>query len=252
MKQLFPPVIAVLLLVGLLEVGVTASFINPALLPPPSDILKTMWIMRGDFWAAFSQTALHTVWAYMLAAVVGSTLAFLFSLFSWARRAVLPFAIFFQTVPIIAISPLLVIYFGFGTATVVTSAVIVSLFPILANTLIGLDSVGTGELELFQLMGANRWQVLRKLRVPAAYVSIYSGLKVSAGLSVIGTVAGEFVAGGGLGGLIDAARTQQRIDIVFSALILLSILGLALIGALRWLHGIMNRWRPFAIQMKES
>jgi NitT/TauT family transport system permease protein len=250
-KNVFPPLIALALLLIFLELGVSFSFINPALLPAPSSILQTMWMMKRDFWSAFSDTALHTLAAYISAAVIGSVLAFLFSLFSWARRAVLPFAIFFQTVPIIAIAPLLVIYFGFGASTVVISAVIVALFPILANTLIGLDSVGLGELEMFKLMGANRWQILRMLRIPSAYVSIYSGLKVSAGLSVIGTVAGEFVAGGGLGGLIDAARTQQRIDIVFGALVLLSVLGLILIGGVKSLHWMMNRWRPFAIQLKE-
>jgi NitT/TauT family transport system permease protein len=110
----------------------------------------------------------------------------------------------------------------------------------------GLESVQPAQLDLFKIYHANAWQILWKLKLPAAYSYIYSGLKISAGLSIIGAIAGEFVAGGGLGAMIDAARTQQRVDIVFGALILLSLMGLLMIGALTLIHRLLLKYRPYS------
>lgn len=252
MKRAGPPVLALLILLVIWEGGLILGLFNRALFPAPSQIFTTMWELRADFGRAFFETASTTLIAYLLAALLGFALAFGFSLQPLLRRAILPFAIFFQTVPIIAIAPLLVIYFGYGPGTVVASALLVAIFPVLANTLIGLQSISVGDLELFRIYGATPAQFLFRLRLPRAYVSIYSGLKISAGLAVIGSVAGEFVAGGGLGALIDAARTQQRIDIVFAALILLSALGLTLIGLLQLGHRQLNRWRPYGLTLNDG
>lgn len=251
MSRLLPPLLAFLALLAGCETAVRTEWLNPALFPAPTQIGAAFFELREDFARALSETAAHTLAGFLASAIAGLILATVFSLSPWLRRAILPFAIFFQTVPIIAVAPLLVIYFGFGSGTVIASALIVSLFPVLANALLGLESVDPGELELFRLYGAGRWQVLRSLRLPRAYPSIYAGLKVAAGLAVIGAVAGEFVAGGGLGGLIDAARTQQRIDLVFAALLLLSALGLAMIGALRLIHEAIHRVRPYGINLKD-
>lgn len=251
MRRLLPPSVAFVMLLGGCELGVRAELVNSALFPSPAMILAVLFEMSGDFIAALAETATHTLIGFLGSAALGISLAAVFSLIPVLRRAVLPFAIFFQTVPIIAIAPLLVIYFGFGAGTVVASALIVSLFPVLANTLLGLESVDPGELELFRLYRAGALKTLRSLRFPRAYPSIYAGLKISAGLSVIGAVAGEFVAGGGLGGLIDAARTQQRIDMVFAALLLLSAVGLAMIGSLRLIHGVINNLRPYGLHLKD-
>jgi NitT/TauT family transport system permease protein len=182
---------------------------------------------------------------WLLSAFLGMILAFLFSLSSLIKRAILPFAVFFQTVPIIAIAPLLVIYFGFGSSTVIAASFIVSLFPVIANTLVGLESPTSGQLDLFRIYHASPLQVLLKLRLPSAYPYVYSGLKISAGLSIVGVIAGEFVAGGGLGALIDAARTQQRVDIVFAAIILLSLMGWILLAALKLIHVAIISNRPY-------
>lgn len=250
-QKVAPPVVMATALIVLFEVLAGLGLLNEALFPPPHEILTTLIEMRDDFRMAFFETASATLVGYVASALLGFGLAVGFSLSPRLGRAVLPFAIFFQTVPIIAIAPLLVIYFGFGPGTVMMSALIVAIFPVLANTLLGLESIDAGELELFRLYRASKWATLWRLRVPRAYPSIYAGLKISAGLAVIGAVAGEFVAGGGLGALIDSARTQQRIDIVFGALLCLSALGLAMIGALRLTHVLIQRVRPFGLQMKE-
>jgi NitT/TauT family transport system permease protein len=147
------------------------------------------------------------------------------------RRAVLPFCIFFQTVPVVALAPLMVIWFGFGEPTVIASAAIVSFFPVLANTLLGFESASPEHRELFRSFRATRLQTLRRLEFPAAIPSILSGLRIASGLAVIGAIVGEFVGGGGLGALIDSARTQQKIEMVFAAVLLSSLLGLFLVAA---------------------
>jgi NitT/TauT family transport system permease protein len=159
------------------------------------------------------------------------------------KRAVYPYAIFFQTVPIIAIAPLLVIWFGFGRPTVVASAFIVSIFPIVASTLLGLESTDPALVDLFRLYSAGPVARMTKLRVPFALPQMFSGLRIASGLSVIGAIVGEFIAGGGLGAIVDAARTQQRIDKVFAAVLISAVLGLvmiAVINSIGWLS--LKNW----------
>lgn len=251
MKRAFPPLLAFCLAVALLEGAVRFEWVNAALIPAPSDVFRALAANSADYRRATSETFLATFGGFLGAAVLGFSLALVFSLSPWLRRAILPFAIFFQTVPIIAVAPLLVIYFGFGLGTVVASSLVVSIFPVLANTLLGLESVDPGLLELFAVAGASPWQVLWKLKLPAAYPQIYGGLKIAAGLSVIGTVAGEFVAGGGLGAMIDTARTQQRIDLVFGALLLLSLLGWFFVGLLRFVNARVQRYRPYGLNLRD-
>lgn len=249
--RFWPPVAALLILLAGCELMVQQDWISATLLPPPSQIWSALLEFKTEVIKACKETAQSALLGYLLAAVLGFTLALAFSLSALLKRAVLPFAIFFQTVPIIAIAPLLIIYLGFGLQTVVVCAAIVAIFPVLANTLIGLESIEQEELDLFRIYSASRLQTFFKLRLPRAYVSIYSGLKVAAGLSVIGTVAGEFVTGSGLGALIDSGRTQQRIDLVFAALVLLSLIGLSLIGLLKLFNFTVVRIRPLNISLKD-
>ncbi|WP_413574449.1 ABC transporter permease [Bdellovibrio sp. HCB290] len=245
MKRLLPALGFFLLITVLLQVLVKTNIIAESLIPSPEAVVKTLIELKADYVTSFLQTFKNTLLGWILSILIGTALAIGFSLSSLLKRAILPFAVFFQTVPIIAVAPLLVIYFGFGAPTVIASSFIVSIFPIIANTLMGLESVQSNLLDLFRIYRANAWQILWKLKLPAAYSYIYSGLKISAGLSIIGAIAGEFVAGGGLGAMIDSARTQQRVDIVFGALLLLSTMGLLMIGALTLTHRLIQKRRPY-------
>src|SRR5262249_40925223 len=154
-----------------------------------------------------------------------------------------PYAVFFQTVPVIAIAPLLVIWFGYGLPTVVASSFICGIFPVIASTLVGLQSTDPALLDLFRLYRATRTEALRKLKLPFALPAILTGARISAGLSVIGAIVGEFIGGGGLGGIVDEARTQQRVDRVFAAVLLASLLGLVFFGAIHGLsHFLLRKW----------
>lgn len=245
MKKHLPAFLLAVIAISLFELLVRGEVLSSSLVPPPSEVLQTLWSLRTDFREAFWESTLNMLVGFACSVVVGLGSAGLFSLSTLLKRAVLPFAVFFQTVPIIAIAPLLVIYFGFGSVTVIVSSFIVSLFPMIANTLVGLESVSPAQKDLFSLYQASKWETLWHLRGPSAFNSIYAGLRVSAGLAIIGAVAGEFVAGGGLGAMIDAARTQQRVDIVFACLILLSLLGLLLMTFLTLLRQVCLQARPW-------
>jgi NitT/TauT family transport system permease protein len=176
-------------------------------------------------------------------AAIGVAAAVALSTSRWIERAFYPYAIFFQIVPIVAIAPLLVIWFGYGFRAVVAAAFIVSVFPVIANTLAGLRSVDPALRDLFRLYGAGRWARLAKLELPWALPSLLTGLRVAAGLAVIGAIVGEFVGGGGLGVVVLEAMRQQRTDLVFAAILHASALGLALFAAVNGASRLaLRRW----------
>jgi len=211
------------------EVAVRRAWVPAYLVPAPSQVIKVFANDR-DLWKATGETALASGAGFLLSAAVGLLIAIVLSSSRTVERMFYPYAVLFQTVPIIAIAPMLVIWIGFGMPTVIASAFIVSVFPVIANAVSGLLSTDPALLDLFRLYGAGRITSLLKLRLPFALPSILTGLRIAAGLSVIGAIVGEFITGGGLGSIIDASRTQQRVDKVFAVLILASALGIGLFG----------------------
>lgn len=247
MKRWLPTITLVGSIGILIEILNSLGIWDPELIPPLSVLFKTFIENQAILLVAFRETLTLSIQSLVISFIAGSALAIVFSLNRWIKNAVFPLAIFFQTVPIIAIAPLLVIYLGYGPRTIMAAAVFVSVFPILANTLIGLDTLDKNLLELFQVYKVSPIRTLFYLKIPGSYYFIYSGLKISSGLAVIGVVAGEFVAGGGLGSLIDSARTQQRIDLVFACLLGLALIGLLQIMLLNGINSLIARWRPFKV-----
>lgn len=233
------------LLLSIWQWIVAREWVASYLLPSPLQIVATTVELWPEIWAATLSTANSIAWGLGFSLLTGVSLALVFFAIPVVRRAVLPFCIFFQTVPIIAIAPLLVIWFGFGAPTVRASAFIVSLFPILANTLTGLQETDPHLKELFRLYKPSPWQLIVKLQIPSAVPYILTGVRISAGLAVIGAIVGEFIAGGGLGSLIDAARTQQRVDLVFSGVLMSSVLALSLVFLIEVCSRLLLRGRPY-------
>ncbi len=242
-RKVGPPLLPFVFIVAVAEIAVRAGWIQEFLFPAPSSVLKTLSDDRHELFQGFSETALAAIVGLILSFIVGVGFAIVLSASSFLRRAFLPYAIFFQTVPIISIAPLLVIWFGFGRPTVIASAFIVSIFPIVASTLLGLQSTDPALIDLFRLYSGSRWSQMVKLRIPFALPQIFSGLKIATGLAVIGAIVGEFIGGGGLGSVVDAARTQQRTDKVFAAVLISSALGLALVGFINFLSwSALRHW----------
>ncbi|WNG36828.1 ABC transporter permease [Archangium minus] len=257
MKTSFPgsllaPVAALAVLLGLWE-GVTRAFAIPVwLLPPPSAVAIVGAHEATALLGAALTTGRSALLGFGLSALVGVLAAILLSSSKLLERAFYPYTLFLQTVPIIAIAPLLVLWFGPGGRAVAASSFIVSLFPVIANTLSGMRSVEPALRDLFRLYGARRLATLWKLELPAALPHLFTGLRVASGLAVIGAIGGEFVAGfsedaAGLGILVLSAYRQLRTDLLFAAVLAASVVGLALFGAVSLTGSrLLRRWHPSA------
>ncbi len=230
LTRVLPPLLPLAITMLGVELVVGAGWVSGYLLPPPSQVFASLHKDSDELFRALRETAVAASLGLILAALGGAAVAAAMSVARLLQRALYPYAVFFQTVPIIAIAPLLVIWFGYGMPTVVASACIVSVFPVIANTFAGLRSTDPALLDMFHLYGASRTATMIKLQLPSAMPAVFTGLRVAAGLAIIGAIVGEFIAGGGLGGVIDSARTQQRADKVFAVVLLASLLGLAMVG----------------------
>jgi len=243
-QKILAPLSLFVFLVLLLEYLINHDIVQAYLLPRPSEVWWSLTHDTVEYFEATQTTLIEAIAGLALSVVVGISFAALLSVSKWVEATLYPYAIFFQTVPLISIAPVLVIWFGYGIPTVIISAFIVSLFPIIINTLAGIRATDPALQDLFSLYGSTRWQRLMKLRIPYAIPQIISGVKISSGLAMIGAIVGEFIAGGGLGGLIDVSRTQQRLDKVFSAVLIASLLGILMMLALHILTiTAFRRWR---------
>ena len=198
-------------------------------------------------------TAKAALIGFGLATVVGIAAAVVFSLSKWVLRAVYPYTVFLQTVPIVVIAPQLIVWFGYGIKPIVASAFIVSVFPVIANTLTGLLSIDPALRDMFRLYRAGWFATLFKLQLPSALPHIFTGLRIAAGLAVIGTIVGEFLASFvtgdnfGLGILVTVSIKEGNPGKVFAAVLMASALGLAMfamINLLSWLT--LRNWHSSA------
>jgi len=243
LRAILPPLIPFVAITATMEFLVREGFIRSYLLPAPSAVFLAIWNNGSELAQAMLKTSAAALIGFALSTLTGIAAAVLLSSSRWVQKAFYPYAVFFQTVPVIAIAPLLVIWFGYGMQTVIASAFVVSIFPVIANTLSGILSTDPALRDLFRLYGATPSMTLFKLRFPAALPQIFTGLRVAAGLAVIGAIVGEFIGGGGLGSVVDIARTQQRVDKVFAAVLLASLLGLALFGLINLISRItLHSW----------
>jgi NitT/TauT family transport system permease protein len=244
-KHFLTPLLPLLILTVLAEVLVQNDILPRYLVPSPSDVFKVFGEDFSDLCKLAWDTCFSAGLGFLLAGTFGVIIGVLFSSARWIERAFYPYATFFQTVPIIAVAPLLVIWFGYGAQTVVISTFIVAIFPMIASTLDGIRSTDLALLDLFKLYRATRFQRLVHLSLPYALPQIFVGLRISSGLSVIGAIVGEFITGGGLGGFIDIARTRQRVDQVFAAILLASLIGLLFVAAVNLAATFLLRhWHP--------
>jgi NitT/TauT family transport system permease protein len=242
-----PPVLFSIL-VGLAWHGAVLLFdIQPYLLPGPLDVSTAVAANLPMLVNAASLTAQAALSGFLLSFVVGFLVAVLFSQSRIAERSLYPYAIFLQTVPIVAIAPLILLWIGHGLVGVIVVAFIISLFPIIANTTAGLTSVDAELLDLFALNEASRWQVLIKLQVPHAVPAMLTGARISCGLSVIGAIVGEIFAGYGtdfgLGYLILMTNAQSKTPYLFASVLFSTTLGLIFFGAVAGLsRTVLDRW----------
>ena len=227
-------------------------------LPPPAAVLRAVVERHTNLASAFRVTALEAGGGYLMSIVAGVLIALFFARSPLVRRSLYPYTILLQTVPIVAIAPLILMWFGSGLRSVILVVVIICLFPIIANTTQGLTSVDHSLLNLFRMANASRAQVLFKLRLPHALPSFFTGLRIASGLSVIGAFSGEWFASsntvgeGGLGYSIIYASSQLQTDYLFALVIACAALGtcffLTVVGA-EWFF--LHHWHESALKAEE-
>jgi NitT/TauT family transport system permease protein len=221
----------------------------PYLVPTPVAVLRAARENFGTLVSATLLTATGSLAGFALSLVIGTIVAFLFSQSVLIQRAAYPYAIFLQTVPIVAIAPLIILWFGHGFAGIMVTAFIVSLFPIITNGTAGLTSLDRDAVELFEVNNATRWQLLWKLRLPNAVPNLITGAKTASGLSVIGGIVGEFFAGYGsgrfgLGYYIFQTSAQLKTAALFAAIISSTMLGWIAFGVVSLIgNRLTSRWR---------
>lgn len=219
------------------------------LLPPPAQVVRIGfldWTNFSEILDGLRVTGLVALLAFVLSSVIGIGFAIAMSEAKWIERSFYPFAVALQTLPFLAIVPLVGFWFGYDTVSEVVVTTIVSLFPITTNTLFGLQSTDLGHADLFRLHSRSRLTRLVRLRLPGALPSLFNGLRISAGLCVIASiVTGFFIQSGtpGIGGLLDQYAADLQSERLLAALIMTSALGILIylaIGAIA--HRIMGKW----------
>ncbi len=248
LRAVLPPL---LLLVAVLTIWQIATwfFNTPVyLLPSPLQVIEAADEQFPKLANSTWNTAQGAACGFGLSVLVGTMIAFAFSQSRAIRSSCYPYAIFLQTVPIIAIAPLIITWFGTGFQSVVIVSFIISLFPVITNATTGMLAVDPNLLDLFQLNNASRWQVLTKLRLPNAVPHVITGAKTASGLAVIGSIVGEFFAGYGtdefgLGYLILQTSAQLKTSELFAAVIASTVLGIAIFSAVSLTGAtILSRW----------
>jgi NitT/TauT family transport system permease protein len=227
--------------------------VPPYMLPSPWAVARAVVARFPSLVAALTITAAEAGGGLLASVVVGVVIALMFAQSRWVRRMLYPYTILLQTVPIVAIAPLILMWVGAGMPAVTLIAFIISLAPVIANTTQGLISVEENLVNLFLMHNASSDQMLFKLRLPHAVPSLFVGIRIASGISVIGAITGELYAGssrvgqGGLGYSILYASSQLQTDYLFALVLAATVLGFAfffLVMFLEWYF--LHRWHESA------
>lgn len=228
----------------------TVRFEIPAyLLPSPVKVLEELRANGETLVRATALTGGRALAGLLFSFAAGVLVAFFFAQSRIVQRSLYPYAIFLQTVPVVAVAPLIVTWFGFGNASVILVAVIISFFPILASGTAGMTDIDENLAELFALNNASRLQTLFKLHVPNSIPYLVNGVRISSGLAVIGAIIGEFFAAYGrdsvgLGYLIYMTSGQLKTAYLFAAILASTLLGLAIFGAATFIgRAAVSSWK---------
>jgi ABC-type nitrate/sulfonate/bicarbonate transport system permease component len=246
-----PAFVLTIALLVLWELSVQTDLISPRVLPSPIAIVQALVNNWSVIYDNTLQTLLETVLGLTIATLLGLLLAIMLDLSSWVRRAIYPLLITSQTIPIIALAPLLLIWIGYDIRPKLIVVTLYCFFPIAVATVDGLASAEPELMKLLRSMRATRWQMLRLVRLPGAMPAFFSGLRIAAAYSVVGAIFGEYVgAEKGLGIYMQRAANSFATIYVFDAILVTTVLSLLLFGlislieriALPWYHGSKPHW----------
>lgn len=224
----------------------SAVLLSPSrrfILPMPHEIVVSAFLdpdNLAQLLRPLGASALVAMTGLVIAAVLGIGTAVLMSQARWVETTLYPYAVALQSVPILAIVPLIAFALGYGFGSRILVVVLISLFPIVTNTLFGLQSASPQMRDLFRLKRASRWTILRRLQFPAALPALFTGLRISAGMAVVGAIVADFFfrrGESGIGLAIDTYRNLLDGEMLYGAIILASFLGLVVF----WIFGVISR-----------
>jgi NitT/TauT family transport system permease protein len=226
----------------------------PFILPTPAAVAARLWdlLADGSLWRHTWVTLREVLAGLGLGALVATLLGYALAHSSLAERLLAPYVVASQSIPVVAVAPLLVIWFGTGLLSKVVVCALTVFFPILVNTVVGLRSVERDLRDLMRALEAGRWQVIWMLEVPAALPVLLGGLKVGATLAVIGAVVGEFVASTqGLGYLVKQGQNLYDTAMIFVGIGTLMALAVSLYGAVTLAERVLLRWQAVSLHDKK-
>jgi ABC-type nitrate/sulfonate/bicarbonate transport system permease component len=235
----FAPAALIALLIGGWELLAKLGHVENYLLPAPSEVATALWndrdLLAPDTWV----TAREVLLGFALALVIGVAIAIVLHLSPVLRRAAYPLVVASQAIPVVVIAPILVIWFGFGLTPKLIVIALICFFPVVVNTLDGLEGVDGEQVKMMRTLGASRLDLLRRLELPSSLPFLFSGAKVAVAVAVIGAVFGELVGSdAGLGHAIQVGTAQLETARVFAAVLILSLMAIALFG----LVALVERW----------
>ncbi|MCA9083066.1 MAG: ABC transporter permease [Planctomycetaceae bacterium] len=222
------PIVVTILIPVVWTMIVRAGAVSSVVVPEPLAVLKAADQMTDVLWPACKHTAQAAALGLTGSIMAGVLIACLFSQSEIARTALYPWAILLQTVPIIAVAPIVVVTFGRGFYSVALISMIVSIFPVITSTTTGLLQTDPNLLDLFRLHSATRFQRLWKLQLPSALPYIISGIRIAGGASVVGAIVGEFFVGSGesgLGTVIQLKSARFKMDELYAVVLASTLLG---------------------------
>jgi ABC-type nitrate/sulfonate/bicarbonate transport system permease component len=245
MRDRLPAVALVVTILVAWEAYVRLSGVEPVVLPAPSRIAGALWDFRGDVARHALPTIIETVVGFLLAVVLAVAAAVAMDRVPFIRRAIEPILVTSQTIPVVAVAPLFLLWFGFGLLPKILIVVVVTFFPIVVALLDGFGSTSRDASDLLRSYGATSSQAFRKLRWPTALPAFFTGLRIAVVYAVIGAVFGEYVgAREGLGIWMQLSQNAFRTDLVFAAILLTSVVSIVLY----WIVGLVRRatipWAP--------
>jgi NitT/TauT family transport system permease protein len=245
--------------IGFWDLLTRTGMVSPIILPTPLETLKDMGfvgrnILTGDYMALALWTTIKTVlYGFALAMAIGFSLGILVGETAFGERAIMPYLVAIDAMPKVAFAPLFVAWLGFDIDSKVALAAFIATFPIIVGTAAGLHAADDNARMLFKTMGASRWQTLWKMKLPTGLPQIFTGLKIASVGVMAGAITGEFLGGGkGFGELIRVAASQLNTPRVFSLIIYLSVVGLALFLATVWLQRKLVFWHKDRVSTGEA
>ncbi len=221
------------------------------ILPAPSAIARSLvaGLSSGLFLYNFYVTAFETIIGFLLAAVVGIGIGAMVAQFRFVEKVVYPWLVALQTLPKVAIAPLIIIWAGYGISSKIIIVALVAIFPVLVNTIMGLKSCDQGKIDLMTSLGAGRWETFRAVRFPNALPFIFAGLNVAIVLAILGAIVGEFVGSkSGLGNLILEANFQFDVTRIFAVLAVLAVFGVVMGQLMRLAQDRLLFWNKALAQ----